>query len=108
MFRLKDPTTIIVLLAALQVLSSTYFLDIPNFYSINSLLFLLSGIGITICLLKISPVKIQKREIINRQLLLKFLFIVLLLPISYQFARKIMDDNPLRFENADMLPIIKI
>ena len=108
MLRIKDPTTIIVVLAALQVLSSTYFLDIPGFYSVNSFLFLLSGIGITLCLLKIPHIEIKKTEIVNRQSLLKILVIVLLLPVSYQLARHIMDENPLRYENADMLPIMKV
>lgn len=108
MLRIKYPTTIIVVLAALQVLSSTYFLDIPGFYSINSFLFLLSGIGITLCLLKIPRIEIQKAAIVNRQSLLKIFVIVLLLPVSYQLARHIMDENPLRFENADMLPIMKV
>jgi hypothetical protein len=39
--------------------------------------------------------------------LFKLLIIALLLPVSYQLARHIMDDNPLRYQNADMLPIIK-
>ena len=94
MLRIKDPITIIVALAALQVLSSTYFLDIPDFYGINSFLFLLSGIGITVCLLKIPPIEIQKTEIVNKQLLLKILIIAVLLPVSYQLARHIMDENP--------------
>ena len=108
MLRIKDPTTIIVALAALQVLSSTYFLDIPDFYGINSFLFLLSGIGITVCLLKIPPIEIQKTEIVNKQVLLKILIIAVLLPVSYQLARHIMDENPLRYENADMLPIMRV
>ena len=108
MLRFKDPTTIIVVLAALQVLSSTYFLDIPGFYPVNSFLFLLSGIGITVCLLNIPHIKIHKTAIVNKQSLLKILVIVLLLPVSYQLARHIMDENPLRFENADMLPIMKV
>jgi len=108
MLRIKDPHAIIVVLAALQVLSSTYFLDIPNFYGVNSFLFLLSGTGITICLLKIPQVEIQKTDIVNKQILVKILVIAVLLPVSYQLARQIMDENPLRYENADMLPIMKV
>jgi len=108
MLRIKDPSTIIVVLAALQVLSTTYFLDIPNFYGLNSFLFLLSGMGITISLLRSPQIKIQRAEIVNKQLLLKILVIALLLPVSYQLARHIMDENPLRYENADMLPIMKV
>ncbi|MFI5188404.1 MAG: hypothetical protein ACHQF0_16855 [Chitinophagales bacterium] len=104
----RNPTVIIVLLACLQVLSSTYFLNIPNFYAINSFIFLLSGLGISICLLKVSPAQIQVKKIINRQLLLKLFIIALLLPISYQFARHIMDDTPLQYQDADMLPIMKV
>ena len=108
MFRLKDPTNIIVLLAVLQVLSATYLLDIPNFYAIDSFIFLFTGLGISFCLLKISPVQIQIKNIISRQLLFKLLVIALLLPISYQLARQIMDNTPLQYQDADMLPIMKI
>jgi hypothetical protein len=104
---LKNPSTITLLLASLQVLCATYFLYVPNFYSINSLLFLLAGIGITICLMKISPLNAPHLQIPNRQLLLKLVFVILLLPISYQLARHIMDQTPLQIEYADMLPIIK-
>src|SRR5437773_5415463 len=106
MSRQKDPTTLILLLAALQVLCSTYLLYIPNFYAINSFLFLLSGIGIAICLLQIPAIQVHRSEIIRSQLFFKLLIIVLLMPVSYQLARHIMDQNPLRIENADMLPIM--
>ena len=107
MLPLKDSTLPIVILAILQVLSATYFLEIPNFQALDSFLFLFTGVGISFCLLQIPAIQIRKVSILNRQLLLKLLVIGLLLPISYQLARHIMDDNPLRYENADMLPIIK-
>jgi hypothetical protein len=107
MLPLKDSTLPIVILAILQVLSATYFLEIPNFQALDSFLFLFTGIGISLCLLQIPAIQIQKDSLLNRQLLLKLLLIALLLPVSYQLARHIMDDNPLRYENADMLPIIK-
>jgi len=107
MLPLKDSTIPIVVLAILQVLSATYFLEIPNFQALDSFLFLFTGVGISLCLLQIPALQIRRDSIINRQLLLKLLVIVLLLPVSYQLARHIMDDNPLRYENADMLPIIK-
>jgi hypothetical protein len=108
MLRFKDPTIIIVLLAALQVLSSTYFLDIPGFYAVNSFIFLLTGIGISFCLLQISPIQFKLAAIINRQLISKLFIIMLLLPVSYQFARQIMDSTPLQYQDADMLPIMKV
>ena len=107
MLPFKDSTPPIVILAILQVLSATYFLEIPNFQALDSFLFLFTGVGISLCLLQIPAIQIQKDSLFNRQLLLKLLFIALLLPVSYQLARHIMDDNPLRYENADMLPIIK-
>ena len=107
MLPLKDSTLPIVILAILQVLSATYFLEIPNFQALDSFLFLFTGVGVSFCLLQIPAIQIRKVSILNRQLLLKLLLIGLLLPISYQLARHIMDDNPLRYENADMLPIIK-
>jgi len=103
----RDPTIPIVVLAILQVLSATYFLDIPNFQALDSFLFLFTGVGISLCLLQVPPIQLQKDSIFNRQLLFKLLVILLLLPVSYQLARHIMDDNPLLYQNADMLPIIK-
>lgn len=108
MFRIKDISAIIVILALLQVLSTTYFLYIPNFYVVNSFLFLFTGIGMSICLLKIPQFQIREAAIINNQLVSKFFIIALFVPVSYLFARHIMDDNPLLYQNADMLPIIKI
>ena len=105
---LKNPATIIVLLAALQVLSATYFLNIPGFYAIDSCLFLFSGVGIALCLLNTPATEIQGKEIVSRQFFLKLLFIALLLPISYQLARHIMDNTPLQYQDADMLPIMKV
>lgn len=107
MFRINN-LTIILLLAVLQVLSATYFLDIPNFYAINSFIFLLTGIGIGLCLLKISPVQCEIKKTMNSQLFLKLIVIAILCPVSYQFARHIMDATPLDYHDADMLPIMKV
>lgn len=104
---LKDSTIPLVVLAILQVLSATYFLEIPNFQALDSFLFLFTGVGISLCLLQVPAIQIRKDLIINRQLLVKLLAIALLLPVSYQLSRHIMDDNPLMYQNADMLPIIK-
>ena len=108
MHRLKNPGSLIVVLAALQVLSSTLLLDIPGFYGVNSLIFLFSGTGIAICLLFVPPLKIQKSELLNRQLFLKLFIVACLLPVSYQYARHIMDNTPLQYQDADMLPIMKV
>src|SRR5262245_39198533 len=107
MLPLKDATIPIIILAILQVVSATYFLEIPNFQALDSFLFLFTGIGISLCLLQIPAIRMQRNLTVNLQLLFKLLVIALLLPISYQLARHIMDDNPLRYQNADMLPIIK-
>ncbi len=107
MLPFRDSTIPILVLAILQVLSATYFLEIPNFQGLDSFLFLFTGIGISLCLLQVPAIQFQKESIINRQLLFKLLVIALLLPGSYQLARHIMDDNPLMYQNADMLPIIK-
>ena len=107
MLPLKDSTIPILLLAILQVLSATYFLEIPNFQALDSFLFLFTGVGISLCLLQIPAIQFQRGSIFNRQLLVKLLIIALLLPVSYQLARHIMDENPLLYQNADMLPIIK-
>jgi hypothetical protein len=107
MFSFRNPSTIILALASLQVLCATYFLYIPNFYAINTFLFLICGIGIGICLLNISALQFLPLEMLNRQLLAKLIFVALLLPFSYQLARVIMDQTPLQIEYADMLPIMK-
>ena len=107
MLPLKDATIPIIVLAILQVLSATYFLQIPNFQALDSFLFLFTGVGISLCLLQVPGIGMQRESIRNRQLLFKLLAIALLLPVSYQLARYIMDDNPLLYQNADMLPIIK-
>ena len=102
----KSSVSIILFLALLQVLCSTYLLYIPAFYGINSFLFLFSGIGIVFFLLKVPPVKHEARQFVTRQLFLKVVVLAILLPFSYQLARHIMDENALRIESADMLPIM--
>lgn len=101
-------TTVIVVLAAVQVLCATYFLTLPGFGSINSLLFLFCGIGSSFCILYLPPINFYKAVIINRQLLLKFVSIAALLPVSYSIARNILNSTPLQIEYADMLPIIGV
>lgn len=104
---IADPANAILFFALLQVLCSTYFLQIENFYWLNSILFLIAGFGISFCLLKVPEFKIDRKNILNKQLLIKILIVILLLPVSYQLARQIMDSTPLQFESADMLPIMK-
>jgi hypothetical protein len=60
MLPLKDSTLPIVILAILQVLSATYFLEIPNFQALDSFLFLFTGVGISLCLLQIPAIQIRK------------------------------------------------
>jgi len=107
MLPFKDSTVPLLVLAILQVLSATYFLEIPNFQALDSFLFLFTGVGISLCLLQIPAIQVEKDSLFNRQLLFKLLIIALLCPVSYQLARHIMDNNPLLYQNADMLPIIK-
>jgi hypothetical protein len=101
------PAGVIVVLAMLQVLCTTYFLNIKNFYAINSILFLLSGIGISWFLLQVPSFRIHKPILINKQIPFKLLTIIILLPVSYQLSRHILDSTPLEKEYADMLPVIK-
>ena len=103
----KNSASIILFLALLQVLCSTYFLYIPGFYAINSFLFLFSGIGIVFFLLQLPTTRLGVHQLVNRQLFLKLVSLAILLPLSYQLARHIMDQNPLHVESADMLPIMK-
>ncbi|MDB5206942.1 MAG: hypothetical protein JWR72_2017 [Flavisolibacter sp.] len=99
---------VLVLLAVLQVLCATYFLTIPRFGAVNSLLFLCCGIGSSFCILYLPPFTFKKAIIINKQALLKLLSIAALLPLSYSVAKNILDNTPLRIEYADMLPIIGV
>jgi len=103
----KNSVSIIVFLALLQVFCSTYFLYIPGFNAVNSFLFLFSGVGIVFFLLELPPAGLAVHSFVNRQLFLKLVVLAVLLPLSYQLARHIMDQNPLRVESADMLPIMK-
>ena len=54
--------------------------------------------------LQLKPSSVYPRK----QWIIKLLGVIVLLPVSYYFSRKIMDATPLGIENADMLPIIKI
>jgi hypothetical protein len=102
------PAKWILTLTAVQVLCGTYFLKINGFHAINSILFFITCIGISICLL-IVPLNSKSMSIVQyKQLPGKFLVLAVLTAISYFLCRKIMDATPVRIENADMLPIIKV
>jgi hypothetical protein len=101
------PVSAILILAIMQVLCATWLLDIEGFSGIISILFLLSGIGISFFLLKIPSININKQAFINKQLPVKLLVIILLLPVSYQLSRQILDATPIQKEYADMMPVMK-
>jgi hypothetical protein len=82
-------------------------LKIEGFQAINSLLFFLSGTGIGLFILKVPSLNIKRESVINKQLWVKLIFILLLLPVSYCLSQQIMDHTALEKEYADMLPIIK-
>lgn len=70
---------------------------------------MLSGLAIAFLLLYIPPLQlIPPRKYPHKQWIVKLLVIIILLPVSYFFSRKIMDATPLGIESADMLPIIKV
>lgn len=98
----------IVILALLQTLCATYLTGIQNVSAINSFAFFLCGVGISICLLLTPRLQITVASVLNRQLLFKILPLLALLPVSYHFARQILDNTPLQIEYADMLPIIGV
>ena len=103
----QRPAIVILFFTIVQVLCTTWFLNIPNFSAINSILFLISGTGISFFLLKIPALQIKKPILINKQVPFKLLIIAILLPVSYQLARQILDATPLEKEYADMLPVMK-
>lgn len=103
----RNPAIAIVLLAVIQVFCATYFLRFEKFNVANSILFLLCGIGIGFSLLKLPSLQVHKPLLIRRQFLYKILAVAILLPVSYQLSRHIMDNTLLQPENADMLPIMK-
>jgi hypothetical protein len=102
------PAKLLLALTVVQVLCGTYFLNIKGFHAVNSILFLITCIGISICLLTV-PFHGRAITIRNgKQLPAKFLILAVLAAISYFLCQNIMDATPVRIENADMLPIIKV
>jgi hypothetical protein len=102
------PAKLLLALTVVQVLCGTYFLKINGFHAINSILFFITCIGISTCLLSV-PVDGKSISIrSSKQLPGKFLLLAVLTAISYFLCRKIMDATPVSIENADMLPIIKV
>ncbi|HEY0433426.1 MAG TPA: hypothetical protein VGC95_06115, partial [Chitinophagaceae bacterium] len=75
--------------------------------AINTFIFFFAGVAVAIAILdhRTAP---SLNVSFDRQLLTRFVILLLLLPISYQLARGIMDATPLRYEDADMLPVIRI
>jgi hypothetical protein len=105
----RKPGRTIAVLALIQVLTATYFLRIHGFFEAASILFFACGIGIGVLVLNLNPV--EKSESVTpkrRRLLLTLITSILLFPLSYWLAAKIMAGTPLQKEFADMLPIMKV
>ena len=105
---LRKPSLVIAVLAFLQVLCATYFLQVEGCDEVNRLLFFFCGVGISLLLLKQPPFSINKKMLLSKQSIVKTTVLLLLLPISYYFCRQMMDATPLEKEYADMLPIMKV
>lgn len=105
---LKHPSKMIFLFACLQVLCSTLLLKVPDFQSVNSLLFLVSGMAISYYVLQQPAIEIKSRPFFIKSDALRFGFILVLLPISYYLCRQIFDNTPIQKEYADMLPVMKV
>lgn len=107
-YKTFNAVNIIVLLAIVQVFCATYFLRIGGFHAVNSILFLICGLGISLFLLKIPSLSVSRLTLINKQQLPKLSILLILVPASYFLSAGIMDNTPLEKEYADMLPVMEV
>jgi hypothetical protein len=101
---------ILVTAFVLETLCVTYAQHLPPIAGITSILYTVAGIVIAYCLLWM-PDNIQQRsKIISSKPLNRYrwLFLAIGLLVMCKFVMQWIEDDPLNYHDADMLPIIKI
>ncbi len=103
---------ILIIAFVLETLCVTYALYIPALSGLITVLYTLTGITIACGLLWMKPNAAQKNESLfsfakplNRY---RWLLMGIALLVMCRFTIQWLEDNPLEYHNADMLPIIKV
>ena len=104
----KNAKSILLILAAVEMLSVTYMLMLPALAWLASVLNLLAGVGISILLLR-APGKDSQRQI-QYPLRSSFNSYMILISAAFIFfiGKNILSNIPMNYKVADMLPIIKV
>lgn len=95
----------VALLAALQMLSTTYGLRVPVLSPLCPFLFLGGGLATAVLLLKAPAVALPRRRPAPTVL---FVSVGVLITAGYFIGGRIIRSSPLTVEQADMLPIIEV
>jgi len=109
--RQKYFLTIILIVFALETLSATWFLKIPGWTPILSIIYFLSGISFAFLLLSFPAVRMPWRHWsgwnthVNHY---RLIIIGLIALAMYSWCKYWFDEIPIDISNADMLPIIKV
>ncbi len=103
--------TCFVAACIIETLCATYFLDITRYATFFSFIYFIAGISIGILILFFP--KIRKDDFFsgrkyNAAFFCKILLIVATGIFLFYESKMIMQQNPLDYRNADMLPVIKI
>src|SRR5947207_1224946 len=111
---MKQPANIqrlLIISFVLETLCVTYALYIPALSGLVTVLYTLTGITIAFGLLWMPPAAEQKKESLfsfSKPLShYRWLLMGIALLFMCRFTIQWLEDNPLEYHNADMLPIIK-
>lgn len=95
----------------IEILSATYLLADPDFAALASVLYFLSGITLALVILFLPQSHLrlpQKTFLTNTFNSYKLSALAIMGVMMCHFGWQFMDDAPLNYHDADMLPIIKI
>ena len=103
---------ILIAFFLIETLCVTFLLNLKPYMSLISILYTLSGIGITFFILKnkfeATSYKYELKNIYEKNIQYKVLISIIVLIVMYRFSMEYFIYNPLNYKESDMLPIIKV
>jgi hypothetical protein len=109
---MKNIKHILLTAFLLETLCVTYALYVPALIPLASVLYTITGIAIAYALLFIKPAAVKNQDpVFNFKIIanrFRWLLMGIGLLVICRFALQWMEDDPLDYHNADMLPIIRI
>ena len=108
MFKQANISGLLIAAFALETFCVSYGLNLKNMIPLLSVLYLLSGMGFSVLILFMpaKPLKIIYKNNIP-SIYVRIFSLTLLSILIYFFSKSILEENPIDYHHADMLPVIE-